>query len=100
MKSYRPDLETAVSFLMMRSSKSDVDGWGEFKRMLRFVHCALKEKRSFGATNLDEIFTFVGASYAVHHDTKSNTGGLLSMGLGVTHCRSSKQKLKMKSSTQ
>ena len=62
-------------------------------RILRFVQCNLKGKRAFGAVNLDKIFTWADASYAVHHDMKSHTGGAISMVLGVTHCRSSKQKL-------
>ena len=33
MKRARPDLETAVSFLMRRVSKSDLDDWGKLKRV-------------------------------------------------------------------
>ena len=100
MKSSIPDLDTAVIFLTGRLSRSDVDDWGELRRILRFFHCTLKEKRCFGATNLDEIFTWVGASYSVHHDMKSHTRGVIYMGLGVAHCRSSKKKLNTKSSTE
>ena len=39
------------------------------------------------------------ASYVVHHDMKSQDGGVMSVVLGVTPCSSSKQKLNMKSST-
>ena len=67
--------------------------------ILGFVHCILKEKKCFGATSLGEIFTWVDASYAVHHNMKIQNGVVISMGLGVTHCISSKQKLNTKSST-
>ena len=71
MKSSRPDFETSVSFLTMRVSESHVDEWEKLRGILRFVHCTLKEKRYFGATKLDNIFTWVDASYAVHYDMKS-----------------------------
>ena len=67
---------------------------------MRFVHCTLKEKTCFGAMSLDKIFTWVEESYAVHHEMKSHTGGVMSMGLGVTHCIKIKTKLNTKSSTK
>ena len=96
MKVYKPDLEKAVIFLKTRVSKIDVDDWGKFRGVLRFVHCTLEEKRAFDATNLNEIFTWVDVSYAIHYGMRSQTGGAMSMGLGVTHFSSSKQKLNKK----
>ena len=58
-----------------------------------------RRKKLFYNNNLDKIFTWVDASYAVHHDMKSQDGGVMSVVLVVTPCRSSKQKLKKKSST-
>ena len=69
------------------------------RRVLRFVHCTLK-KKDFGSTNLDEIFAWLDASYAVNHDMRSQTGVAISVGFGVTHCRSSKKKLNTKISTE
>ena len=45
-------------------------------------------------------FTFVDVAYAVHHDMRSHTGGGLSLGRGLIHAKSSKQKLNTKSSTE
>jgi hypothetical protein len=42
----------------------------------------------------------VDASYAVHPDMKSHTGGVTSFGTGGILCKSSKQKLNTKSSTE
>ena len=58
-----------------------------------------QRKMDFGATNLNEIFTWVDALYEIHYDTRSQKGDEMSMGLGVTHFRFSKQKLKTKIST-
>jgi KUP system potassium uptake protein len=44
--------------------------------------------------------TWVDASYAVHGDMKSHTGGVVSFGTGATMSKSSKQKLNTKSSTE
>ena len=100
IKGSRPNLETAVGLLEKMVLKIDVDDWKILRRILRFFHFTLKEKRCFGATSLDNIFTLMDASYAVHHDMKSHTGCLMSMGLGVTHCRFRNQKLNTKSSTE
>ena len=43
---------------------------------------------------------WVYASYATHEDFKSHTGGLFSLGRGIAHHNSSKQKLNTKSSTE
>ena len=59
-----------------------------------------QRKICFVETNIDDISTWVDASYAVHHDMKSHTGVVLSMGLVVTHCRSIRKTLNTKSSTE
>ena len=44
--------------------------------------------------------TWVDASYAVHQDMKSHTGGAVLFGRGAALSKSSKQKLNTKSSTE
>ena len=63
--------------------------------------CSLhpQRKRCFITTNLDNIFTWVDVSYAVHHNMKSQDGGVMSMVLGVTPCRLIKGSLNIKNST-
>ena len=46
------------------------------------------------------MYTFVDASFAVHGDIKSHTGGVITFGRGGIACKSTKQKLVMKSSTE
>jgi hypothetical protein len=53
-----------------------------------------------GADSLNKIRTWVDASYGVHDDLKSHTGGLISLAHGVIMGKSSKQKLNTKSSTE
>lgn len=44
--------------------------------------------------------TWIDAAYAVHPDMRSHTGGVISFGRGGLACKSSKQKLNTKSSTE
>jgi hypothetical protein len=44
--------------------------------------------------------TWIDASYAVHPDMKSHTGGAVSFGTGAALSKSSKQKLNTRSSTE
>jgi hypothetical protein len=42
----------------------------------------------------------VDASFAVHHDMKSHTGGMMSLGSGAVYGTSTRQKLMTRSSTE
>ena len=46
------------------------------------------------------VKTWVDASFAVHDDMKSHTGGLITMGRGAFYASSKKQKMNTKSSTE
>jgi hypothetical protein len=100
MKRARPDIETAISFLCTRVSRSDECDWGKLKRLLQFLNATLDDVRVIGADDLSSLFTWVDASYAVHHDMKGHTGGAMSFGTGIIHGKASKQKLNTKSSTE
>ena len=92
-KRERPDLETAVDFLMTRVLKSDVDDWKKLGRVLTWILNTIDEKRVIGARSLKELFTWIDAAYAVHANMRGQTGGAISMGYGLLHGKSSKQKL-------
>ena len=54
--------------------------------------------RIIGASSLTQILTWVDASFAVHDDMRSHTGGVTSFGLGIVRQKSSVQKTNSKSS--
>ena len=56
--------------------------------------------RKFSIENLTIAKWYVDASFAVHPDFKSHSGGVLKMGRGVLDSISSKQKLNTRSSTE
>ena len=100
MKRGRPDIETAVSFLMKRVSKSDTDDWTKLRRLIGFIKRTIDEIRVIGATSLTEIMTYVDSAYAVHENMRSHTGGLVSFGIGAAHTRSTTSKINVKSATE
>ena len=100
MKRVRPDIETAISFLMRRVSKSDVDDWWKLKRVLAYLKNTIDDVRIIGASSLTQILTWVDASYAFHADMRSHTGGTTSFGLGLVHQKSNVQKANSKSSCE
>jgi len=100
MKRVRPNIETSISFLMRRVSKSDVDDWWKMKRVLAYLKNTIDDVRMIGATSLIQILTWMDATFAVHSDMKNHTGGCTSMGIGLVHQKSSTQKSNSKSSCE
>ena len=63
---------------MRRVSKSDVDDWWKLKRVLAYLKNTIDHVRIIGASSLTQILTLVDASFAVHDDMRSHTGGVTS----------------------
>ena len=99
-KRARPDIEPTVNFLCTRVTKSTEQDWLKLKRLLTFIKNTINDKRYIGMKGMGEIFTWVDAAYGVYDDMRSRTGGTMSFGLGVIHCKTSRQKLNTKSSTE
>jgi hypothetical protein len=99
-KRCRPDILLAIAFLCTRVSCSSSEDWYKLQRLLQYLHRRIDEYAIIGADSLHSIKTWVDVSYGVHSDLKSHTGGLISLGHGVVLCKSAKQKLNTKSSTE
>ena len=100
MKRARPDLETSVICVCTRVSKSDEDDWNKLRRVIAYAQVTIDDIKIIGADSLSGIFTWIDAAYAVTDDIKSQTGGAMSLGIGILHGKSSKQTLNVKSSTE
>jgi hypothetical protein len=96
----RLDIDLAIAFLCTRVSKSTKQDWEKLRRLLQYLYGTMNMPRIIGANGMEVMQTWVDASYAVHHDMKGHTGGMISMGHGVIHSKSSKQKINTKSSTE
>lgn len=101
-KRARPDCLTAVSFLATRVNRCTTDDLTKLQRLMRYV-CGTKERGvvfSPGKSGI-EVSVLIDAAYGVHPDGKSHTGSCIVIGdLGAVHCKSSKQQIVMKSSTE
>ena len=100
MKRGRPDIETTISYLMTRVSKSNEKDWEKLKRCLGYLKKTINDRRIIGADSMRDLHVWVDASHAVHENMRGHTGGIMSMGLGTLHCKSSKQKLNTRSTTE
>jgi hypothetical protein len=96
----RMDLLLAVGFLCTRVSKSTTQDRTKLRRVLEYIHGTMDLEYTIGADSMGKLRSWVDASYAVHPDMKSHTGGVMSFGTGGLICKSSKQKLNTKSSTE
>jgi hypothetical protein len=96
----RIDIQLAIAFLCTRVSCSTQQDWAKLRRVLQYLNGTLDLFLTLGADSLTSLKTWVDASYAVHPDMKSHTGGAMSMGRGAFMCKSTKQKLNTKSSTE
>ena len=96
----RLDIQVAVGFLTTRVSCPDVDDWRKLRRVLQYLRGTMDLILTIGADNITKMETWVDASYGVHHDFKSHTGGCISFGWGVLLTKCQKQKLNTRSSTE
>ena len=96
----RPDILLAVVFLASRVSKATLQDQAKLKRLLEYLYGIYDLPLILGADDIHTLYTFVDASYAVHKDMKSHTGGVITFGRGGLACKSAKQKLVTKSSME
>ena len=96
----RVDILLPIAFLCTRVSKSTLQDEAKLKRVLEYIACTMEQKYTIGADDLEHLRTWVDASYAVHPDMRSHTGGCMSFGIGAWLCKSMKHKLNTRSSTE
>jgi hypothetical protein len=99
-KRARPDIQTAISFLCTRVKQPDADDYKKLSRVIRYLRGTLNLNLTLEANDAKIMKWWVDASYGVHHDMKSHTGGIMSLGKGATYATSTRQKLNTKSSTE
>jgi hypothetical protein len=99
-KRARPDIQVPIAFLTSRVTNADQDDWKKLKRLLEYLHGTSDMPLTLSIDNLTVVKSWVDASYAIHKDMRSHTGGIIMMGKGTLYARSSKQKINTKSSTE
>ena len=99
-KRARPDIDPALSSLSTRVTNPTKDCQKKLYRVLDFLKNTLEDDQVIGASNLGKVYMWVDASFAVHHNMQSHTGGTMSFRTGIIHTKSSKQKLNTRKSTE
>jgi Reverse transcriptase (RNA-dependent DNA polymerase) len=101
-KRVRPECLTAVSYLATRVTKCDADDVEKLVRLVKYIRgtSELGLVLRPGVAGIT-VRLFVDASYGVHMDGRSHTGSCIVIGdVGAVHCRSVKQAIVSKSSTE
>jgi hypothetical protein len=101
-KRVKPECLTAVAYLATRVTRCSVDDVDKLHRLIRYIRWGRDTGLVLrpGSSGL-AVRLFVDASYGVHVDGKSHTGSCVVVGeIGAVHCRSAKQGIVAKSSTE
>jgi len=96
----RPDIHTAIAALCMHVRAPTQDNWQKLVRLLKYLNGTKKDKLTLTADDLHVVKWYVDASFAVHPDFKSHTGGVMTFGGGSVQIISWKQRLNTRSSTE
>ena len=96
----RPDIDLAISYLCGRVDRSTTEDWGKLRRLLHYLNGTAEMSRIMCMDDKNELRTWVDASYGTHEDMKGHTGALMSLGGGIVHHKSSKQRINTKNSTE
>lgn len=100
-KRVRPDLLTASTFLNSRVQAPTEQDALKLDRVVDYLYSTRSLGIKLGGPKgVLSVTAYVDASYGVHHDFKSQTGSVISVGGGPVHVSASKQKLNSKSSTE
>ena len=95
-KRSRPDLQTAISFLLTRVREPDTEDYKKLIRLIKYLKSTKDIPLTLEADNSGCIRWCVDAQFTVHPDMNSHSGVMMSMGQGATISGSKKQKLNTK----
>jgi hypothetical protein len=99
-KCARPDASTAIAFLTTRVRAPDIDDWRKLSHLMEYLRVNRFCPLLMSADGSRVLMWYDDASFAVHPNMHSHTGGGLTMGQGFPIVNSTKQKLNTQSSTE
>ncbi|KAI2506284.1 Reverse transcriptase (RNA-dependent DNA polymerase) [Fragilaria crotonensis] len=77
----RVDILLPVGFLCTRVTKSTLEDQDKLLRVLQYIKGSMDMEYVIGSDDMGNMRTWVDASYAVHPDMRSHTGGVMSLAL-------------------
>jgi hypothetical protein len=90
-KRARPNIHTTIAFLSTRVQDPTEDDWDKLLRLMHYLNGSTEEVLFLAADDQHVIKWYIDASFAVHNDFRSHTGGAMSHGTGVPISISRKQ---------
>jgi hypothetical protein len=98
-KRARPDIQPAIAVLCTRVTEPNEDDWRKLIHLLDYMNSTRRDVLTLAADDLGVIKWFADASFGVHPDYRSHTGGTMIYGQGAVQSISAKQRINTKSST-
>ena len=98
-KRARPDIHPTIAALCTRVQQPTESDWSKLVRLLKYCNGTRNDCLTLSADDLLVLKWYGDASFAVHSDFKSHSGGVMTMGGGAIQSHSRKQKLNTRSST-
>ena len=92
-KRARPDIQLSVSFQCTIVRGPDSDDYKNLARMMKYIQGTIGLSLILSVDKSGNIKWYVDASFAVHKDMRSHTGGFMTMETGGAYVQSSKHKL-------
>jgi hypothetical protein len=95
-----PDVSTTIAFLTTRVRAPDVNDWRKLSHLMEYLRVDRLRPLILSTNGSGVLMWYVNASFAVHPNMRSHTGGGLTLGRGFPIVSSPKQKLNTRSSTE
>ena len=89
-----------MAFLTTRVKSPDEDDFKKLQQLTTYLDSTSHLTLTLELDNNGTLHWWVDAAFTVHHNMRSHTGGMLSLGKGAVFSTSTKQKLNNKSSTK
>ena len=99
-KRARQDILPAITFLSTRTKQPNEGDWRKLVKLLSYLNKTQELVVRLEADDSQMVNWHIDASFAVHKDYRSHTGGTMTLGRGVITSISSKQKVNTRSSTE
>ena len=80
VKRGRSDVLPGVTFLSSRVREPNLGDWKKFVRILGFLKKTREDVLTLEADDQQSLYWMIDASFGVHPDMKSHTGGVFTMG--------------------
>ena len=81
-KRARPDVSTAIAFLTTRVRAPDINDWRKLSHLMEYLRVDRLCSLIMSADGSRVLMWYVDASFAIHPNMRSHTGGGLTMGRG------------------